>query len=135
MSIIKNNTSSPFRITFQSSRTPGGAYENVPTTATYGSNAAVVEAIAGIGKIAGAAIESDIAKKEEAKLNKEAKINKLESKQKEKINRSVSEANTSLQQDVKAGLPTSKSDFGLAEIPQPKLSNREKKARGISFQD
>jgi len=134
MSLIKKNTSSPFRLTFQSSRgAQGGAYENVPTTATYGSNEAVVEAIAGIGKVAGGVVSQKMAKKDAAKVDKKAKINKLEKEQKETIQRKISNASGDLEQDVKSGLPTSQDDFGLAEIPQPKLSNREKKARGISF--
>jgi len=134
MSLIKKNTSSPFRLTFQSSRAAqGGAYENVPTTATYGSNEAVVEAIAGIGKVAGGLVSQKMAKKDAAKVDKKAKINKLEKEQKETIQRKISNASGDLEQDVKSGLPTSQDDFGLAEIPQPKLSNREKKARGISF--
>jgi hypothetical protein len=134
MSLIKKNTSSPFRLTFQSSRgAQGGAYENVPTTATYGSNEATVEAIAGIGKVAGGLVSQKMAKKDAAKVDKKAKINKLEKEQKETIQRKISNASGDLEQDVKSGLPTSQDDFGLAEIPQPKLSNREKKARGISF--
>jgi len=134
MSLIKKNTSSPFRLTFQSSRgAQGGAYENVPTTATYGSNEAVVEAIAGIGKVAGGLVSQKMAKKDAAKVDKKAKINKLEKEQKETIQRKISNASGDLEQDVKSGLPTSQDDFGLAEIPQPRLSNREKKARGISF--
>jgi len=133
MSIIKNNTSSPFRLTFQSSRgAQGGAYENVPTTATYGSNEAIVEAIAGIGKVAGGLVAQKMAKKDADKVDKKAKINKLEKEQNEAIQRKISN-NSDLEQDVKSGLPTSQDDFGLAEIPQPSLSNREKKARGISF--
>ena len=74
MSIIKNNTSSPFRLTFQSSRgAQGGAYENVPTTATYGSNEAIVEAIAGIGKVAGGLVAQKMAKKDADKVDKKAK--------------------------------------------------------------
>jgi hypothetical protein len=135
MSIIKNNTSSPFRLTFQSSRgAQGGAYENVPTTATYGSNEAIVEAIAGIGKVAGGLVAQKMAKKDAAKVDKEAKINKLEKEQNEKIQRKISNNSGDLEQDVKSGLTTSQDDFGLAKIPQPSLSNREKKARGISFE-
>ena len=134
MSLIKKNTSSPFRLTFQSSRgAQGGAYENVPTTATYGSNEAIVEAIAGIGKVAGGLVEQKMAKKDAVKVDKKAKINKFEQKQKKEIARKISSASDNLEKDVKSGLPTSQEDFGLAEITQPKLSNREKKARGISF--
>lgn len=134
MSLIKQNTSSPFRLTFQSSRgAQGGAYENVPTTATYGSNEAVVEAIAGIGQVAGGLIESKMAKKDAAKVDKKAKINKFEQKQEKEIGKKISSASDNLEKDVKSGLSTSQEDFGLAEITQPKLSNREKKARGISF--
>ena len=134
MSLIKENTSSPFRLTFQSSRgAQGGAYENVPTTATYGSNEAIVEAIAGIGKVAGGLVAQKMAKKDAAKVDKKAKINKFEQKQKKEIGRKISSASDNLEKDVKSGLPTSQEDFGLAEITQPKLSNREKKARGISF--
>ena len=134
MSLIKENTSSPFRLTFQSSRgAQGGAYENVPTTATYGSNEAIVEAIAGIGKVAGGLVAQKMAKKDAAKVDKKAKINKFEQKQKKEIARKISSASDNLEKDVKSGLPTSQEDFGLAEITQPKLSNREKKARGISF--
>ena len=133
MSIIKNNTSSPFRLTFQSSRgAQGGAYENVPTTATYGSNEAIVEAIAGIGKVAGGLVAQKMAKKDADKVDKKAKINKLEKEQNEAIQRKIAN-NSDLEQDVKSGLTTSQDDFGLAKIPQPSLSNREKKARGISF--
>ena len=134
MKSIVNNTGSPFKLTFQSSRGgQGGAYENVPTTATYGSNEAMVEAISGIGKVAGGLIKQGRAKKDAAKVDKKAKINKLEKEQKETIQRKISNASGNLEQDVKSGLPTFQDDFGLAEIPQPRLSNREKKARGISF--
>jgi len=134
MSIIKNNTSSPFKLTFQSSRGGyGGAYENVPTEATHPSNEWAVEAIAGIGKVAGGMIGNKMAKKDADKLEKKAKINKLEKEQNETIQRKISNTSGDLEQDVKSGLPTSQDDFGLAEIPQPSLSNREKKARGISF--
>jgi hypothetical protein len=133
MSIIKNNTSSPFRLTFQSSRgAQGGAYENVSTEATHPSNEWAVEAIAGIGKVAGGIIGNKMAKKDAAKVDEKAKIEKLEKEQNETIQRKISKTGD-LEQDVISGLPTSQDDFGLAEIPQPSLSNREKKARGISF--
>ena len=84
MKSIVNNTGSPFKLTFQSSRGgQGGAYENVSTTATYGSNEAMVEAISGIGKVAGGLIKQGRAKKDAAKVDKKAKINKLEKEQKE----------------------------------------------------
>jgi len=78
MKSITSNTGSPFKLTFQSSRGgQGGAYENVPTTATYGSNEAMVEAIAGIGKVAGGLIKQKMAKKELDKLSKtQAEVNK-----------------------------------------------------------
>ena len=78
MKSIVNNTGSPFKLTFQSSRgAQGGAYENVPTTATYGSNEAMVEAIAGIGKVAGGLIKQKMANKELDKLSKtQAEVNK-----------------------------------------------------------
>ena len=66
-------------------------------------------------------------------LDKKAKINKFEQKQKKEIARKISSDSDNLEKDVKSGLPTSQEDFGIAEITQPKLSNREKKARGISF--
>ena len=133
MSIIKNNTSSPFRLTFQSSRgAQGGAYENVSTEATHPSNEWAVEAIAGIGKVAGGIIGNKMAKKDAAKVDEKAKIEKLEKEQNETIQRKISNTGD-LEQDVISGLPTSQDDFGLAEIPQPSLANREKKARGISF--
>ena len=124
MSIIKNNTSSPFRLTFQSSRgAQGGAYENVPTTATYGSNEAIVEAIAGIGKVAGGLVAQKMAKKDAAKVDKEAKINKLEKKQNEK-----KPTNT----ETKAS-----EDFSKAISSQigGSLSDEQKKARGLSDVD
>lgn len=124
MSLIKQNTSSPFRLTFQSSRgAQGGAYENVPTTATYGSNDTVVEAIAGIGKVAGGLIESKMAKKDAAKVDKEAKINKLEKEQNEK-----KPTNT----ETKAS-----EDFSKAISSQigGSLSDEQKKARGLSDVD
>ena len=133
MSIIKNNTSSPFRLTFQSSRgAQGGAYENVSTEATHPGNEWAVQAIDGIGKVTGGIIESERAKEEAAKVDEKAKIEKLEKEQNETIQRKISNTGD-LEQDVISGLPTSQDDFGLAEIPQPSLSNREKKARGISF--
>ena len=134
MSVIKNNTSSPFKLTFQSSRGGfGGAYENVPTTATHGSNEAVVAAIEGIGKIGGALVSNKMAKKDAGKLEKKAKINKLKKEQNETTERKISNTSGDLEQDVKSGFATSQEDFGLAEIFTPKLSNREKKARGVSF--
>ena len=134
MSIIKNNTSSPFRLTFQSSRgAQGGAYENVPTTATYGSNEAIVEAIAGIGKVAGGLVAQKMAKKDAAKVDKKAKINKFKQEQKKTIGQKISSDMSSFEEDSVAGLTTSQKNFGLNKIPELKLSNREKKARGISF--
>jgi Na+/glutamate symporter len=117
MSIIKNNTSSPFRLTFQSSRgAQGGAYENVSTEATHPSNEWAVEAIAGIGKVAGGIIGNKMAKKDAAKVDEKAKIEKLEKEQNETIQRKISNTGD-LEQDVISGLPTSQDDFGLAEIP------------------
>ena len=42
-----------------------GAYENVNTEATHGSNESIVAAIEGIGKVAGGLIEQERAKEEQ----------------------------------------------------------------------
>jgi len=121
MKSIVNNTSSPFKLTFQSSRgAQGGAYENVPTTATYGSNEAIVEAIAGIGKIGGALVSNKMAKKEAAKVEEKAKINKTTKKTEDKKPTEI---------EVKAG-----EDFSKAVSNQigGSLSEKNKKARGLS---
>jgi len=59
MSIIKNNTSSPFKMKYSSPINQAAAqvsYEFPSTQATHGSNSGIVAAISGIGKIAGQAI-------------------------------------------------------------------------------
>jgi len=40
---------------------------------------------------------------------------------------------SSFEEDSVAGLATSQKNFGLNKTPEIKLSNREKKAKGISF--
>jgi len=131
--------SSPFQKSF-SAKSPlnqakqyVGAYENVNTEATHGSNESIVAAIEGIGKVTGGLVEQKMAKKDAAKVDKKAKINKFKQEQKKTIGQKISSDMSSFEEDSVAGLPTSQDDFGLAEIPQPRLSNREKKARGISF--
>ncbi len=121
MESIKNNTSSPFKLTFQSSRgAMGGAYENVPTTATYGSNEAVVAAIEGIGKIGGALVSNKMAKKNLEKANKKAEINKITKKTEDKKPTAT---------EVKAS-----DDFSKALTSQigGSLSEKDKKSRGLS---
>jgi hypothetical protein len=54
-----------------------GAYENVNTEATHGSNESIVAAIEGIGKVAGGLVEQKMAKKDADKVDKKAKINKF----------------------------------------------------------
>jgi len=110
-----------------------GAYENVNTGATHGSNESIVAAIEGIGKVAGGLVEQKMAKKDADKLDKKAKINKFKSEQKKTIGQKISSDMSSFEEDSVAGLTTSQKDFGLNKIPELKLSNREKKARGISF--
>jgi hypothetical protein len=131
--------SSPFQKSFSAksplsqSKQYVGAYENVSTEATHGSNEAIVEAIAGIGKVAGQIAGSEMAKKDADKLEKKAKINKFKPEQKKTIGQKISSDMSSFEEDSVAGLTTSQKDFGLNKIPELKLSNREKKARGISF--
>jgi len=110
-----------------------GAYENVNTGATHGSNESIVAAIEGIGKVAGGLVEQKMAKKDADKLDKKAKINKFKSEQNKTIGQNISSDMSSFEEDSVAGLTTSQKDFGLNKIPELKLSNREKKARGISF--
>jgi len=110
-----------------------GAYENVNTGATHGSNESIVAAIEGIGKVAGGLVEQKMAKKDADKLDKKAKINKFKSEQNKTIGQKISSDMSSFEEDSVAGLTTSQKDFGLNKIPELKLSNREKKARGISF--
>jgi len=110
-----------------------GAYENVNTEATHGSNESIVAAIEGIGKVAGGLVEQKMAKKDADKLDKKAKINKFKSEQNKTIGQNISSDMSSFEEDSVAGLTTSQKDFGLNKIPELKLSNREKKARGISF--
>lgn len=122
MSIIKNNTSSPFRMKY-SSPVSRVSYEFPSTEATYGSNEGVVAAISGIGKIAGAAITAKKAKKglEEAESLK-ADVNKT--KKKTTLNNKIEEINknSTLQEDA---LATSQKDFGLSTLP--KLSELKKR--------
>jgi hypothetical protein len=121
MKSIVNNTSSPFKLTFQSSRgAQGGAYENVPTTATYGSNEATVEAIAGIGKVAGSLIKAERANEEADKIDTKAKINKITKKTEDKKPTDI---------EVKSG-----EDFSKAISDQigGSISDKSKKARGLS---
>jgi len=118
MSIIKNNTSSPFKMKY-SSPVNQVSYEFPSTEATYGSNEGVVAAISGIGKIAGQAIEAkrageDLAEAEglKADINKTKESSKLKNKI-ETINK-----NSTLEKDVKSGLATSQKDFGLSLLPE-----------------
>jgi hypothetical protein len=131
--------SSPFQKSF-SAKSPlsqakqyVGAYENVNTEATHGSNESIVAAIEGIGKVAGGLVEQKMAKKDADKLEKKAKINKFKPEQEKTIGQKISSDMSSFEEDSVAGLTTSQKDFGLNKIPELKLSNREKKARGISF--
>jgi hypothetical protein len=110
-----------------------GAYENVKTEATHGSNESIVAAIEGIGKVAGGLVEQKMAKKDADKVDKKAKINKFKSEQKGTIGQKISSDMSSFEEDSVAGLATSQKNFGLNKIPEIKLSNREKKAKGISF--
>ena len=114
MKSIVNNTGSPFKLTFQSSRGgQGGAYENVPTTATYGSNEAMVEAIAGIGKVAGGLIKQGRAKKELDKLSKtQAEVNKTTPKTDDK-DKDATKVDTPTAEETKAG-----KDFNAAVFNQ-----------------
>ena len=114
MKSIVNNTGSPFKLTFQSSRGgQGGAYENVPTTATYGSNEAMVEAIAGIGKVAGGLIKQKMAKKELDKLSKtQAEVNKTTPKTVDE-DKDTTKVNTPTAKETKAG-----KDFNAAVFNQ-----------------
>ena len=118
MSIIKNNTSSPFKMKY-SSPVNQVSYEFPSTEATYGSNSGVVAAISGIGKIAGQAIKADRAAKDlsqagaiKADINKTKESSKLKNKI-ETINK-----NSTLEKDVKSGLATSQKDFGLSLLPE-----------------
>jgi len=118
MSIIKNNTSSPFKMKY-SSPVNQVSYEFPSTEATYGSNSGVVAAISGIGKIAGQAIKAgrageDLAEAEglKADINKTKESSKLKNKI-ETINK-----NSTLEEDVKSGLATSQEDFGLSLLPK-----------------
>jgi len=118
MSIIKNNTGSPFRMKY-SSPISQVSYEFPSTEATYGSNEGVVAAISGIGKIAGQAIKAGREGEalEEAESIK-ANINKT--KEKTTLNNKIEEINknSTLQEDVKSGLATSQKDFGLKPLPK-----------------
>ena len=133
MKSIVNSTGSPFKLTFQSSRgAQGGAYENVPTTATYGSNEAMVEAIAGIGKVAGGLIKQKMAKKELDKLSKtQAEVNKTTPKTVEKP-KDTTEVNTPTAEEKKAG-----KDFNAAIFYQRWCDERkgtdERKLSDIDF--
>jgi hypothetical protein len=87
MSLIKKNTSSPFRLKHSSSDSPAKqvSYEFPSTQATHGSNSGVVAAISGIGKIAGQAIKAGRAGEDLAQAEDlEANINET-SKQERKI--------------------------------------------------
>ena len=133
MKSIVNSTGSPFKLTFQSSRgAQGGAYENVPTTATYGSNEAMVEALAGIGKVAGGLVEQKMAKKELDKLSKtQAEVNKTTPKTVEKP-KDTTEVNTPTAEEKKAG-----KDFNAAIFNQiggdERKGTDERKLSDIDF--
>ncbi len=118
MSIIKNNTGSPFRMKY-SSPISQVSYEFPSTQATYGSNEGVVAAISGIGKIAGQAIKAGREGEalEEAESIK-ANINKT--KEKTTLNNKIGEINknSTLQEDVNSGFATSQKDFGLSRLPK-----------------
>jgi len=126
MKSIVNNTGSPFKLTFQSSRGgQGGAYENVPTTATYGSNEAMVEAIAGIGKVAGGLIKQKMAKKELDKLSKtQAEVNKTTPKTDEK-DKDAARPKTPTAEEIKAG-----DDFNNAIFYNPMTGIINDKRKG-----
>ena len=133
MKSIVNNTGSPFKLTFQSSRgAQGGAYENVPTTATYGSNEAMVEALAGIGKVAGGLVEQKMAKKELDKLSKtQAEVNKTTPKTDNKV-KDTTKMNTPTAEETKAG-----KDFNAAIFNQiggdERKGTDERKVSDIDF--
>ena len=127
--------SSPFQQSF-SAKSPltqakqyVGAYENVNTEATHGSNESIVAAIEGIGKVAGGFVEQKMAKKDAAEVNKKAKINKLEKKQDEK-GLFDKETNDRVGKAIEAdSLNYGKIELGAQKLPEIRLSNREKKAK------
>lgn len=112
------NYGSPFEMKY-SSPVKQVSYEFPSTEATYGSNAGVVAAISGIGKIAGQAIKAEKAgedlaeaKNIKADINKTKKASDTKSKV-EKIN-----LDSTLEKDVMSGLATHQEDFGLSLLPK-----------------
>ncbi len=104
-----------------------GAYENVNTGATHGSNESIVAAIEGIGKVAGGLVEQKMAKKDAAKVDKKAKINKLEKEQDEK-GLFDKETNDRVGKAIEAD-SLNYGKIGAQKLPEIRLSNREKKAK------
>ena len=131
--------SSPFQQSF-SAKSPltqakqyVGAYENVNTEATHGSNESIVAAIEGIGKVTGGLIGQERAKEEQKDVLATAggDKNKLDAKHKDQ-GKGLFDKETSdgVGKAIEAdSLNYGKIEFGAQKLPEIRLSNREKKAK------
>ena len=129
--------SSPFQQSF-SAKSPlnqakqyVGAYENVNTEATHGSNESIVAAIEGIGKVTGGIIEQERAKEEEKDVLATAGGDKNKINYKD-YGKGLFDKETSdgVGKEIEAdSLNYGKIDLGVKKLPEIRLSNREKKAK------
>ena len=111
-----------------------GAYENVNTEATHGSNESIVAAIEGIGKVTGGIIEQERAKEEEKDVLATAggDKNKINYKDYGKglFDKETKETNDRVGKAIEAdSLNYGKIELGAQKLPEIRLSNREKKAK------
>ena len=138
--------SSPFQQSF-SAKSPlnqakqyVGAYENVNTEATHGSNESIVAAIEGIGKVTGGIIEQERAKEEQKDVLATAGGDKNKINYKDygkglfdketKGAKETKETNDRVGKAIEAdSLNYGKIELGAQKLPEIRLSNREKKAK------
>lgn len=112
-----------------------GAYENVNTEATHGSNESIVAAIEGIGKVTGGIIEQERAKEEQKDVLATAGGDKNKINYKDygkglfdKETKGAKETNGRVGKAIEAdSLNYGKNK--AQKLPEIRLSNREKKAK------
>lgn len=120
--------SSPFQQHF-SSKSPLLSYESPGTDNDHPSNAAVVAAIGSVGKIAGKIVGNKLAKKRLSEVDTQVDVESL-GEDRETTIATIAEKIAKINNGKH---PLENPNFGLAKIPQPQLSNKEKKAKGIPF--
>ena len=127
--------SSPFQQSF-SAKSPlnqakqyVGAYENVNTEATHGSNESIVAAIEGIGKVTGGLIEQERAKEEQKDVLATAGGDKNKINYKD-YGKGLFDKETN--DRVGKAIEADSLNYGkikAQKLPEIRLSNREKKAK------